>query len=58
MTTEYKQLVSTVPMETIMREWLKDYSLLNANQTMVGKQWYYDPVKGTVVVVFDVKEEV
>ena len=57
MATVYKQLVSTVPMEIIMREWLKDYTLLNPNQDLVSKQWYFDPVKGTVIVIFDVKEE-
>jgi hypothetical protein len=57
MTTEYKQLVSTVPIDTVMRKWLNDYSLLNHKQEIISKDWYYDPVKGIVVIVFNVKEE-
>ena len=58
MATVYKQVVNTVPMEIVMREWMKDYTLLDPKQEMISKEWYYDPVKGTVVVVFNVKEEV
>jgi hypothetical protein len=57
MTTEYKQLVSTVSIDIIMREWLKDYSLTDPKVEMISKDWYYDPVKGMVVVVINVKEE-
>ena len=57
MASTYKQIVSTVPMDIVMRAWLKDYSLLNPKQEMISKEWYYDPIKGTVIVVFNVKEE-
>jgi hypothetical protein len=40
-----------------MREWLKDYSLTDPKVEMISKDWYYDPVKGMVVVVINVKEE-
>lgn len=57
MSTVYKQLVSTVPMDIIMHEWLKDYTLLDPAQELISKDWYYDPVKGTVIVIFNVKEQ-
>lgn len=58
MAAEYSQTVDTVPMDIIMREWLKGYSSRKPNQEIVGKEWYYDPAKGTVVVVLNIKEEV
>lgn len=57
MATAYTQLVSTVPMDVIMKTWLADYTLNNPKQEIIFKDWYYDPTKGTVVVVINIKEE-